>query len=1247
MLRAYHIHRDFRQEYDPDGNRIGISSEESMLSGVRTPALLAYEMNSRRNIALHPEKAVSAGELTAMSLLDEIYCYLIELYQDQYGDEILKNCMQEIEQRLGSTAMERLLLTFAENHPPSTVFRQGIGLKEFLSSVPRGAFPEENGADLLQKELMLVYLEQANPALKNYAEIFSVEQELNKTSYQSFTNLLHEVFAEVPEFGPDNEYLIDMLRAPALKYPDSLFDQLSYIRGRWGSMLGSLLERLLRSLDKLSEELKGRGFVGGGSSEVLHFGDGTEDEAERFSMDRDWMPRVVLMAKSTLVWLDQLSRWYGYRITRLDQIPDQELDQMAARGITGLWLIGLWQRSPASKEIKRLCGNPEAEASAYSLLNYEISNALGGWDAVANLRQRCAQRGIRLASDMVPNHTGIDSDWVESHPDWYVQLDHSPFPGYSFNGQNLSRSPHLTVQIEDHYFDRSDASVVFKRTDNNTGDVRYIYHGNDGTHMPWNDTAQLDFIKPEVREAVIQTILHVARNFPIIRFDAAMTLAKKHIQRLWYPAPGSGGDIPSRAEHGLTREEFDARIPEEFWREVVDRVAQELPDTLLLAEAFWMMEGYFVRSLGMHRVYNSAFMHMLKNEDNDKYRQTIKNTLEFDPDILKRFVNFMNNPDEETAIAQFGRDDKYFGVCTLMITMPGLPMFGHGQIEGFSEKYGMEYSKAYHDEVPDEGLVARHEHDIFPLVRKRYLFAEVENFHLYDFYTSHGHINENVYAYSNSYGEERALVLFNNSYESTQGWIKGSAPYTRKTAAGKLPNQRTDLPHALRLHVGSQWFTIMKEVRSGLWFIRRSSELYHAGLFASLQGYQSQVFIQIHEVEDTSSALYARLNDRLNGHGTPDINRAVRDLYLEPIHAPMGWACHYDAFRAILRGWSSPEIPVDQDLLNDLSVRYADAVDSLRGFDSRSYALPDRETLSADLQKGLSLLYAAERAKKSTAAKTLQKELEKTISNGTEIPDSSHAERLAILFSLAYLLPLSRRIPPTEKICKDAVHPFRDTAALLLEEWDLDRVIVGNVKDALGGDIDFEDLAYRVRTRLRVILGWLPYLPCTLADPGLWEVRILEGILQDIDAHSLLGVHSYEGVVYYRKEGFESLTENMLLTGYFACLYEYHNDATALSPSAGDLKTLSRVINSWHTAEQNSGYTISGLLEQLSGSATAKAAPKSTAKTSGKPSAKTDKPAAKKPAAKKPAAKPVTKPSTAKKPASKSGTEKGNKESSK
>ena len=358
------------------------------------------------------------------------------------------------------------------------------------------------------------------------------------------------------------------------------------------------------------------------------------------------MPRLVLLAKNAYVWLDQLSRQYSRDISRLDQVPDEELDRLQRAGITGVWLIGVWERSVASRRIKQMMGAHDAVASAYSLMDYRVADDLGGDGAMHSLSERAGRRGLRMGSDMVPNHFGIDSTWVVQHPDRFLSLDHAPYPGYTFNGPDLSHDERVGIFLEDHYFNHSDAAVVFKRLDRWTGEARYIYHGNDGTAIPWNDTAQLNFLKADVREAVIQTILHVCKQFPIMRFDAAMTLAKKHVQRLWFPMPGSGEGIPSRAGLGMTKEDFDRMMPQEFWREVVDRAAVEAPDTLLLAEAFWMLEGYFVRTLGMHRVYNSAFMHMLRDEDNAKYRYLIRETLEFDPQILQRYVNFMSNPDE-------------------------------------------------------------------------------------------------------------------------------------------------------------------------------------------------------------------------------------------------------------------------------------------------------------------------------------------------------------------------------------------------------------------------------------------------------------------------------------------------------------------------------------------------------------------------------------------------------------------------
>ena len=500
---------------------------------------------------------------------------------------------------------------------------------------------------------------------------------------------------------------------------------------------------------------------------------------------------------------------------------------------------------------------------------------------------------------MVPNHMAIDSRWVMDHPDWFISLPYSPFPAYRFSGPDLSEHPDVGLFIDDHYYDRSDAAVVFKRVDRHNGAEQYIYHGNDGTSFPWNDTAQLNYLKAEVREAVIQTILEVARRFHVIRFDAAMTLTRRHFHRLWFPQPGSGGDIPSRAEHALTEDEFDRAMPNEFWREVVDRVAAEAPDTLLLAEAFWLMESYFVRTLGMHRVYNSAFMHLLRDEDNAKYRALMKNTLEFDPEILKRFVNFLNNPDERTAIDQFGNGDKYFGVCTLMVTLPGLPMFGHGQVEGFTEKYGMEYRRAYHDETPDGNLVRRHERQIFPLLHKRSLFANVENFLLYDFFTQQGFVDEHVYAYSNRAGNETALILYNNRYESTRGWVRTSVGFLDKQDGNKQIVQKS-LGDGLVIQEDARMFTIFKDLVSGQEYLRKNSEIRSNGLYFDLNGYQAQVLLNFRQVTDENGD-WSRLYGFLGGRGTASMDDAFFDLRMQPVLQPLRQVFNKGFFEHILK----------------------------------------------------------------------------------------------------------------------------------------------------------------------------------------------------------------------------------------------------------------------------------------------------------------------------------------------------------
>jgi L-cysteine desulfidase/glycosidase len=838
----FHVKRASRERFQ-------LSKELFSISGnvVFADFAAAKDFAHKLNLQYAAEKSgkhITPGNLYAMGLIDEISHFIFHLYRTEIFPQFSEKLFESAERETGEDAFNKLMLDFVREFPTSVVASGGMSEAEFLAASTNGV---PNRFTELE-ELILLKIANENPAFSEFDELFGDSKLAENPTYSRFFDIAEKFFAGNPKIdsGGEKVSVLDLLRAPFKASPNSLAGQLEFIRKNWGVKISARFSKmLLLSADIIKEETKPVFGTGGGGDfpaltkdALAGWGEG-DPENENFSKDSLWMPRVVMIAKNIFVWLDQLSKQYSTDIHTLDRIPDEELETLSRRGFTALWLIGLWERSKASKRIKQIMGNPEAAASAYSLYDYEIAAELGGEAAMQNLRERAWRHGIRLASDMVPNHTAIDSKWISEHPEWFISADEPPFPAYTYNGENLSSDPNIGIYIEDHYYSKSDAAVTFKRVDFRTGKTDYIYHGNDGTCMPWNDTAQLNYMRADVREQVIQTIIKIAKNFPVIRFDAAMTLAKRHYHRLWFPEPGSGGDIASRAEHGLTTEEFNKFFPKEFWREVVDRVAVEAPDTLLLAEAFWLMEGYFVRTLGMHRVYNSAFMNFMKNEENAKYRQSVKSVLEFDPHILERYVNFLNNPDEETAVAQFGDNDKYFGVTLLMITMPGLPMFGHGQIEGFSEKYGMEYRRAYKNESVNQALVERHEREIFPLLHLRRLFAHVDDFHFYDFYRSDGSVDENVFAYSNGWGESKVLVFYHNRFAETSGWIKQSCAWLDK-GSGEL--RRINLDFALGLKREKGTFVRFKELISGKEYTLSTEDIFEHGFYIHLKAYEYRVF---------------------------------------------------------------------------------------------------------------------------------------------------------------------------------------------------------------------------------------------------------------------------------------------------------------------------------------------------------------------------------------------------------------------
>jgi glycosidase len=1156
----FHVSRKARDRYQFDQDLFSLTGNV-LFANFYGARIFAQRMNERRDLVAFPEQAIQAGQLNAMGLIDEILHVVVGQYRQQRNPHVMQQALDWLDDQVGREAVDTTLRRFADEFPPLAVYRRDTSLEDYIEGETDGV-PHRQ---ILVEELVMLWVANANPAFAPFLELFDDAGLARETTYPQMVTSLHQFFESQPHFGPDNENLLDMLRSPAIAEPHSLSGQLEYIRERWTSLLGRYLYRLLSSLDLIQEEERAV-FLGPGPSRVYEFGD-LLFEPERFSPDQHWMPRLVLLAKNTYVWLHQLSEKHKRPITRLDQIPDEELETLARWGFTGLWLIGLWERSPASRKIKQLCGNPQAVASAYSLYDYVIAADLGGPEAYQVLKERAWQRGIRLASDMVPNHVGIYSRWVVEHPDWFVSLDHSPFPSYSFNGPDLSDDERVSIYVEDHYYDRSDAAVVFKRVDRWSGREQYIYHGNDGTSMPWNDTAQLNYLDPQVREAVIQTILHVARQFPIIRFDAAMTLTKRHYQRLWFPEPGSGGAIPTRAEHGLTKEQFDQAMPSEFWREVVDRVASEVPDTLLLAEAFWLLEGYFVRTLGMHRVYNSAFMNMLRDEDNAKYRSVMKNTLEFDPEILKRFVNFMNNPDEETAVAQFGKGDKYFGICTMMATLPGLPMFGHGQVEGLAEKYGMEYRRAYWDEQQDPWLVERHERAIFPLLHRRHLFAEVHNFLLYDFFTPEGHVNEDVFAYSNRSGGERALIIYHNRYASARGWIKTSVAYSAKTGGdGDRALIQTSLAEGLGLRDEDGLFYIFRDSLTGLEYIRTGGELCEEGFYAELEAYKCHVFLDWREVADNEWGQYAHLADYLGRRGVPSIEEALHELFLQPIHEPFrelvnAGHLHWLIKNRVTEPAGETQAWPLQDLLDEAEERTLRLLQKANEFtggtgQETAIAREIRYRLEAALQLPiLTQRFPLTRSRKYRAAGDMVQEL-------LNQDLAAWGSLLAWVFAHAL-----GKVTGEER--------FPERSLTWLDEWLLGKLIASALQD-LGLDDDAAWWSVGLVKTLTSHLNW------HRVDAPRREkaYQILVSWLRDAEVQRVLQVNRYGGVLWFNQEAFEQLLAWMLT---LAVVEISADPELAPEEVAHQIVACYEVVKRLKKAEEASEFQVVKLLEAARG----------------------------------------------------------------
>ncbi len=350
-------------------------------------------------------------------------------------------------------------------------------------------------------------------------------------------------------------------------------------------------------------------------------------------------PRPTIYEINTAAWLERLGRGRGRPLT-LGEVPGEEWDMLASLPVDAVWLMGVWERSPAGTEIAlgdrtlddgNRAALPDFQpadviGSPYCVRDYVVADRFGGTDALTAARAALALRGLGLILDYVPNHVAPDHPWIATRPGCFL-------PG---SEQELAEHPDAFIRT---------AGGIFA-------------NGRDPYFAPWQDVVQLNAFSTELREAVADTLITVGAQCDGLRCDMAMLLTKDVFARTW----GERAGPPREAE---------------FWPELIARVRAPHPELLFMAEAYWDME-WTLQQQGFDLCYDKRLYDRLAHES----AESVRGHLEADAAYQERLIRFIENHDEPRAAATF-TPVQARAAAVVMSTLRGARLFHDGQFDGF------------------------------------------------------------------------------------------------------------------------------------------------------------------------------------------------------------------------------------------------------------------------------------------------------------------------------------------------------------------------------------------------------------------------------------------------------------------------------------------------------------------------------------------------------------------------------------
>jgi len=351
-----------------------------------------------------------------------------------------------------------------------------------------------------------------------------------------------------------------------------------------------------------------------------------------------WPRYPTLYEINTWVWLGELSAGAGKPI-HLGSVPATAWDSIAKLGFDAVWLMGVWERSPAGIAIANRNPNNLADfrralpdfrpednvGSPYSVRQYVVDRHLGGNEGLARAREALADRGMRLVLDFVPNHVAPDHPWTGDHPEYFIA-----------GSADESRNDPASYAVV--------GSKVFAC-------------GKDPYFPAWSDVLQLNAFDPELRGAVVATLRDIANRCDGVRCDMAMLLLNSVFERTWGTRAG-------------------ARPATEYWKDVIPAIKRGHPDFLFIAEAYWDLE-WELQQQGFDFCYDKRLYDRLEHD----YAESVRLHLCADAAYQDHLLRFLENHDEPRAAAAFP-PAKERAAAVVISTLAGARMFHEGQFEG-------------------------------------------------------------------------------------------------------------------------------------------------------------------------------------------------------------------------------------------------------------------------------------------------------------------------------------------------------------------------------------------------------------------------------------------------------------------------------------------------------------------------------------------------------------------------------------